>query len=447
VHIGFLRERFAAAAERDALVWRDEVYTYGWLLSEIDTIAGSLDRLNVPIGAVTGIEADFSPRAVALLLALIERNAILVPLTSSVEEKKPEFREIAEVEAVVEIGEDDSLRAWSTSRTAGHELLLRLKRAGSPGLILFSSGSTGKSKAAVHDIVPMLEKFKVPRHTLRTITFLLFDHIGGFNTLLYNLSNAGCVVTVPDRRPDTICRAIERHGVQLLPTSPTFINLLLVSDQYKQFDLSSLETVTYGTEVMPESTLLRFHALFPKVKLQQTYGLSEVGILRSKSKSSDSLWVKVGGEGFQTRIVDGLLEIKAQSAMLGYLNAPSPFSDDGWFKTGDAVEVDGEYIKILGRKSELINVGGEKVYPAEVESVLQLMDGVEDVAVRGEPHPITGQVVFARVKLSTHESLPEFRKRMHEFCKDKLARFKIPQKVEVVQQAMHGERYKKMRRQ
>ena len=111
--------------------------------------------------------------------------------------------------------------------------------------------------------------------------------------------------------------------------------------------------MTYGTEVMPESTLKQFHELFPKVLLLQTYGLSEVGILRSKSKSSDSLWVKVGGEGFETRVVDGMLEIKAKSAMLGYLNAESPFTEDGWFKTGDAVEVDGEYIRILGRKSEM----------------------------------------------------------------------------------------------
>lgn len=447
MHIDFLRERLVAASECDALIWRDRTYSYGWLLEELDRLVRSLDELGVPPGAVVGIEADFSPRAVALLLALIERNAILVPLTSSVEQKKPEFREIAEVEAVVEIRDDDTLHAWKTGGTAGHELLLKLKEQRAPGLILFSSGSTGKSKAALHDIVPMLEKFKVPRHTLRTITFLLFDHIGGFNTLMYNLSNAGCVITVQDRKPDTICRAIEQHKVQLLPTSPTFINLLLVSEAYKKFDLSSLQTVTYGTEVMPESTLKRLHALYPSIKLQQTYGLSEVGILRSKSKSSDSLWVKVGGEGFETRIVEGLLEIKAKSAMLGYLNAPSPFTQDGWFKTGDAVEVDGEYIRILGRKSDLINVGGEKVYPAEVESVLQLMDGVEDVAVRGEPHPIIGNLVFARIKLSTDESLSSFRKRMHAFCKDKLARFMIPQKVELVASAIHGERFKKMRKQ
>jgi acyl-CoA synthetase (AMP-forming)/AMP-acid ligase II len=153
----------------------------------------------------------------------------------------------------------------------------------------------------------------------------------------------------------------------------------------------------------------------------------------------------VGGEGFETRIVKGLLEIKARSAMLGYLNAPSPFTADGWFITGDAVETDGDYIRILGRKSELINVGGEKVYPAEVESVLQSMDGVEEVVVNGEPNPLTGNIVVARVKLSTAEGLGSFRRRMRAFCSGRLARFMIPHKVVIVTSELHGDRFKKMR--
>jgi acyl-CoA synthetase (AMP-forming)/AMP-acid ligase II len=157
------------------------------------------------------------------------------------------------------------------------------------------------------------------------------------------------------------------------------------------------------------------------------------------------LWVKIGGEGFETRIVDGLLEIKAQSAMLGYLNEVSPFTEDGWFKTGDAVEVDGEWVRILGRRSEIINVGGEKVYPAEVESVLQLMPGVDDVVVRGEPNALTGQMVSATVKLSMDESLPDFRRRMRAFCENKLARFKVPQKVVLASEDIHSERFKKIR--
>ncbi len=446
MYIDFLRERFADAGDADALVWRDQVYSYAHILDEIDRWSAYLDEQGLANGAVVSLEADFSPRAIALMLALIERNCVIVPLSSSVDSQKPEFREVAQVEVVIKVSADDEPSLERTGVTADHPVITGLKDVEHPGLVLFSSGSTGKSKAAVHDFVPMLEKYQVPRHSLRTITFLLFDHIGGVNTLLYNLSNAGCVITVQDRRPETVAEAIQNYRVELLPTSPTFLNLLLVSRAYETFDLGSLKMVTYGTEVMPESTLERFHSLFPDVRLLQTYGLSEVGILRSKSKSSDSLWVKVGGEGFQTRVVDGLLEIKAKSAMLGYLNAPSPFTDDGWFMTGDEVEVDGDYIRILGRRSEIINVGGEKVYPAEVESTLQTMDGVDEVVVRGEPHPLTGNIVVARVKLATDESLGAFRKRMREFCGSRLARFKIPQKVELVEAALHGERFKKMRK-
>jgi acyl-CoA synthetase (AMP-forming)/AMP-acid ligase II len=128
---------------------------------------------------------------------------------------------------------------------------------------------------------------------------------------------------------------------------------------------------------MPPATLQRIHKAIPTAELLQTYGLSEVGILRSKSRSSDSLWLKVGGEGFETKVQDGTLWIRAKSAMLGYLNAPSPFDADGWMNTGDAVEVDGDYLRILGRKSEMINVGGLKVYPAEVEDVLAQMPNVK----------------------------------------------------------------------
>jgi acyl-CoA synthetase (AMP-forming)/AMP-acid ligase II len=445
MHIDFLRERFAEAGEKDALIWRDNAYSYQFLLDQLDDWLKILDDADVTAGSVVAVEADFSPRAIALMLALIERNCIFVPLSSSIEGKKTEFREVAEVEFTIAIDEQDEPVIHSTGVKASHEINCALKDLGHPGLTLFSSGSTGKSKAAVHDFVPMLEKYKVPRHSLRTITFLLFDHIGGVNTLLYNLSNAGCVITVADRKPETVCKAIHDYKVELLPTSPTFLNLILVSGAHEKYNLSSLRTVTYGTEVMPESTLKRFHELFPDVRMLQTYGLSEVGILRSKSKSSNSLWVKVGGEGFDTRIVDGLLEIKAKSAMLGYLNAPSPFTEDGWFITGDAVEVDGEFIRILGRKTELINVGGEKVYPAEVESVIQLMDGVKDVVVNGEPHPLTGNIVVARVKLATDEPIGAFRKRMRSFCSDKLSRFMIPQKVKIVDADLHGDRFKKMR--
>lgn len=443
MHIDFFLERFRKNSDKDAVIWRDKIYSYADILKIIDSDMNFLrEKISAPL--VVSLEADFSPQSIALMLCLIDLNCIVVPLTESVAHKKDEFKRIAEVEASIVV-KDENFDFKFENATAKHEILTKLKAENHPGLIIFSSGSTGESKAAVHDFLPLLNKFKVERKSARMITFLLFDHIGGINTMLYVLSNAGCIITLNSRKPEIVCRDIEKYKAEILPTSPTFINLLLLSEAYKNYDLSSLKMVTYGTEPMPESTLQRFHEIFPDIRLLQTYGLSEIGIMRSKSRSSNSLWVKIGGEDFQTRVVDGLLEIKAKSAMRGYLNAPSPFTADGWFKTGDAVLVDGEYMKILGRKSEMINVGGQKVFPAEVESVIQQMDGVEEVAVSGEKNILTGQMVTAKIKLTDDESSQDFKKRMRKFCRGKLENFKIPQKIELVEENLHGERFKKLR--
>lgn len=443
--IEFLLRTFHDNDDQDAIVWQDITYNYRWLLDRINYWRGAIRDSGVTRSTVVILEADFSPNAIALFLALIESACILVPLTSAVGAKRDEFVEIAEGEVCFTLDEHDHANVTWLDRAASHKFFASLRSLGHPGLVLFSSGSTGKSKAAVHDLVPLLEKFKLPRHRLRAISFLLYDHIGGINTMLYTLSNGGCLVTVPDRSPDGVLRAVDAHRVQLLPTSPTFINLVLISEAYKRHKLDSLETLTYGTEPMPESTLRRFHQLLPHIRLVQTYGLSEVGILRSKSRSTDSLWVKIGGEGFETRVVDGILHVKANSAMLGYLNAPSPFTDDGWMNTGDRVEVDGEYMRFLGRQSEIINVGGEKVYPAEVESVIQELDNVAEVTVFGEKNPITGNIVCATVTLSHDEDHKSFIARLKKFCRERLQNYKTPVKVFITAEHQHSVRFKKDR--
>ena len=446
MYIDFMLDVFAENSEKTAIIWHEKETSYSELSKLYKKQFGILTEESVR-NKVVSLEADFSPLSVATLLVLIELGCIIVPLTKSVDNKKTRFREIAEVEIIISIDENDAMSIADTGMAPENSLLKKIKGSTHPGLILFSSGSTGDSKAALHDVIPMLEKFKVPRYAMRSLTFLLFDHIGGFNTLMYNLSNAGCCIMTDKRNPEVICEIISKYNVETLPTSPTFLNLLLLSESYKKYDLSSLSLITYGTEAMPESTLSRIHEIFPNTRLLQTYGLSEIGIMRSKSKSSDSLWVKIGGEGFETRVVDGMLEVKAKSAMMGYLNAPSPFTEDGWFMTGDEVEVDGEYMRILGRKSELINVGGLKVFPTEVESVILTMDGVEDVAVNGEGSALVGNIVKARVKISTGETIAGFRKRLRAYCKGKLETYKTPQKVVLVDEMMTGARFKKMRKE
>ncbi|MFV9504546.1 MAG: long-chain fatty acid--CoA ligase [Oscillochloridaceae bacterium umkhey_bin13] len=446
MRLAWLFERMQQWPDRPALVWQDQPVSYGDLLQRIANWQSELTEHDLGPGQVVALEGDYSPNAVSLLLALIERRAIVVPLTKSVEAHRTEFLAIAEVQTAIRFDQGDQWQIERFPRTVNNALTRQLLDSEHPGLVLFSSGSTGKSKAALHNFTPLLEKFQLPRHARITLTFLLLDHIGGINTLFYTLANGGTVVAVTERDPEVVCQAIARHRVQSLPTSPTFLNLLLISEAYQHHDLSSLELITYGTEVMPASTLQRLHELFPQVQLLQTYGLSELGILRSKSRESNSLWVKVGGEGFETKVVDGILWIRAQSAMLGYLNAPSPFDAEGWMNTQDVVEVDGEYLRILGRRSELINVGGQKVYPAEVESVLLQLPNVRAAIVVGEANPITGQIVTARLSLHEPEELGVLKRRVRSFCSERLAPYKIPVKIQIADHDLHSARFKTMRR-
>jgi long-chain acyl-CoA synthetase len=222
--------------------------------------------------------------------------------------------------------------------------------------------------------------------------------------------------------------------------------LLLISEAWKRHDLSSLQVIAYGTEPMPETVLARLREVFPSAKLVQTYGMSELGVLRTRSREPGSLWMKFSGEGFETKIVDGTLWVRTPTAMLGYLNAPDLFDEEGWLNTEDAVEVDGEYVRILGRVSDLVNVGGQKVYPAEVENVLMTMDNVRDVAVYGEAHPLTGKILAARINLIAPEPFDAFKKRLRAFCRERLPSYKIPARIELTDADQFGQRLKKMRR-
>lgn len=444
-HLQWLFELFEDKHECPFMIWGDRPFTYSWLIEQVRQTSQELTTRNLQSGRVATLRGDYSPGLIAALLALVDGGAIAVPLSPAAAVHGDEFMEIAQAEFSLSFDDGPLPRVERLRHEANHPLLAELSRRGSPGLVLFSSGSTGKSKAALHDFDLLLEKFKQPRRGMITLTFLMIDHIGGINTLFYALANQGTIVVSPNRDPHVVAATIARHNVELLPASPTFLNLLLLSEAYQQHDLSSLQLVTYGTEMMPHRTLSRLVKVLPHTKLQQTYGLSEVGILRSKSEVSDSLWVKVGGEGYETKVQNGTLWIKARSAMLGYLNAPSPFDQDGWLDTGDLVEVQGELVRFLGRRSEVINVGGAKVYPAESEEILMSIPNVRDVTVSGEPHPITGNIVVARFNLDKPELPAAFRRRVREFCRVRMETYKIPVRIEIVDRDQFSERFKKMR--
>jgi len=437
-------DRLASLGPAPALAYEERIITYGELSTLIGQALEAVRHRGIEPGSVVAFTGDFSPSRVALFFALARAGAVVVPLGTVPADELAKRLDLGEVEWLIR---HDAIRSGfaieSTGRHASHSLLRALAATGHPGLILFSSGSSGPPKAALHDLEPLFDKFRTARPAMRTAGFLLFDHIGGLNTLWHVLSNGGLFACLPDRSGEAVARAIEEHALEVLPTSPTFINLLLLSGAIDRYDVSTLRVITYGTEPMPETTLRRVREAIPGVELRQTYGLSELGILRAKSESSDSLWVKIGGEGYETRIVDGILHIKARSAMLGYLNAAAPFDADGWFNTGDLVEVRGDYFRILGRVSDVINVGGQKVHPSEVESVILELPEVAQAAVSGESNPLLGHIVVARVMPTAPVDPAELRTRVRAHCRGRLAAYKVPAKVIVVEGPLHSERFKK----
>jgi len=373
--------------------------------------------------SVIGIQSDFTQKSVNVLLDFLEAGDVVVPIANQVKDIKPRV-EAAQIESLYDIAEN---KFTFTGMKAVNPLYKEVKG----GFVLFSSGTTGPPKAALHDYTRFISKFDYPGKSFRTIMFLLFDHIGGWNTLFYTLRN-GTPIYISDRSPGGVCRAIAENKAELLPSTPSFLNLMLLSGAYKEHDLSSLKLITYGTEPMPPATLKALSKALPDVKLKQTYGLSELGIMRTKS--GEGLWLKIGDEH---RIVNGRLWIKSKTSMVGYLNAPSPFKD-GWYDTGDLVDEKNGYIRFRGRDSDIINVGGYKVSPIDVESCILEIPGIKDVTVKGEPNPILGQVVIAKVVGNVSE------KRIKTYVRHKIGKFHTPMRIEYVER-LHTERFKRLR--
>jgi long-chain acyl-CoA synthetase len=347
-----------------------------------------IDLSLVTQGDVVAIIGDFNPSSILTLLRLIDLGAIVVPLTIETVREHEYFFESALVDFVIK---DNLVSPLSNNKK--HELIDSLRSKKHAGLVLFSTGTTGRPKAILHDLTLFLKRFETPRPSLRTINFLLFDHIGGINTLFHTLFNKGTVVALKTRTINSVLDACSNFNVEVLPTTPTFLRLMLMSGSIPDKIPSSLKIITYGTESMDQQTLDDLCNLLPNVDFRQTYGMSELGIVRVKSKARNSLFMKIGGEGVQTRVINNVLQIHSESRMLGYLNAPSPFDDEGWYDTKDIVEVKDGFYKITGRINEVINVGGLKFMASDVERIALTFPNVLLVKATAKKNPITGQHV------------------------------------------------------
>lgn len=409
-------------------VWKDTsepflITPQGELTFQAVEDAQGLDLTNIGPGDVVCLVGDFEPFSIRTLLELVDRGAVVVPLTKETRTQHDYFFDITQPKAVI----SDLAISFGNSSVKSAGLLKAFSEQRKSGLVLFTSGTTGKPKAILHDFSRFLERFQTPRPPLRTLSFLLFDHIGGLNTLFHTLFNKGLIVSPQSRDVASVLRACAEHEVELLPTTPTFLRMLLMSEYVTDKFPESLRLITYGTERMDQATLSRLCDLLPQVEFRQTYGMSELGILRIKTRARDSLWMQVGGEGVETKVVNDVLHIRSLNRMVGYINAPDPFDDDGWYNTTDVVERDGDWLKITGRTKDLANVGGLKFSTSEVEDVALEFPGVELAKAEAKENPITGNHVELTVQKSENSELHVGE--LRQFLKTRLEPHKQPMRV------------------
>tara|TARA_B100000029_G_scaffold516748_1_gene633628 strand:- start:4402 stop:5169 length:768 start_codon:yes stop_codon:yes gene_type:complete len=243
------------------------------------------------------------------------------------------------------------------------------------------------------------------------------------------LFNRGTVVAPTSHTVDSVLSHCRNYNIEVLPTTPTFLRLVLMSGMIPKAIPKSLKIITYGTERMDQHTLDTISSLLPNIDFRQTYGMSEIGIVRVKSESRNSLFMKIGGEGIKTRVVDNVLEIQSENRMLGYLNENSPFDAEGWYNTQDIVEEKDGLYKITGRVNDIINVGGLKFMPSDVESVSLMFDGVEFAKAEGKSNPITGEHVEITVQPKNKAVIDKAE--LKSFLKSKLPNHMIPKRITI----------------
>lgn len=415
--------------------------TKGLKYSDLLDLYNKTDISQIKSGDVVALIGDFDASSVVFLLKLIDLKCIVVPLTKETKNEHNYFFENAYVDWVIE--KEEIIKFESKTNFVNHPLIEQLRTTNHAGLILFSSGTSGKPKAILHDLEPFFKRFINADKKLTTLSFLLFDHIGGLNTFFYSFFAGSKIIFPDERKPQYIWNLIQDEKVELLPTSPTFLRLSKASVDFDKLDLANLKLITFGTELMEESLLNWYQDKFKEIDFRQTYGLTELGILKIKNEKRNSLFITIGGKS-EFKIIEKTLHIKAEHPMLGYLNSKNPFDNDGFYNTKDLVVEKNEYFKITGRETDIINIGGIKINPNDLEAYLLTNKKINEVVAYGVENKILGQTINLDIQIDNNETTSK--DEIVKFILKKFPPIYRPTSINFVESKQYNHRYKKFRK-
>ena len=474
--------RLLISPDRDAIWFEGTTTSHAGFAERVRRTAAALAGLGVVRGDRVAWTGGNHPSALETLYACGQLGAIWVPVNARLAAPEAEYVLTHSGASVVVHGRDhgalaDALRDrlpgvrhWLASEppteggaaSADYEQLLAAAdpeprdepvTLEDPCLIMYTSGTTGRPKGAVlthgnmtWNAVNQLLGFDFAQDE-RTLALAPLFHIGGLNgTVNPSLLRGGCAVIVRRFDPAETLRVIEEQRVNSFFAVPTMLDAMAREPGFATRDLSALRTIGAAGAPLPLPTLHTW--LARGVTMQQAYGMTEASPGATVLDSADAVR-KVGSAGKPVFFTDvrvlrpdgtradvdevGEIVIQGPNIMAGYWDEPEQTAavlEDGWYRSGDAGSVDAEgFLYVRDRYKDMIISGGENVYPAEVESALLELDGVQEAAVIGVPDERWGEVGLAVVVPVPGAALDadDLRARLRE----RLAAFKVPKLVQL----------------
>jgi fatty-acyl-CoA synthase len=463
-----------------ALVWAPtgEDYTYADLHQKGERLAAALrETYGLTAGDRIAVLAENSVEHVLLFAAAQKAGFVLVPL--NVRLAPPELRYlVADCDPHVLFASADYANTAQDLDPDAHlvplgdvEALVQSAAAGGNGqpepdfddplMILYTSGTTGRPKGAV---IPHRMLFWNSVNTElrldltsqdRSFNAAPFYHTGGWNVLLTPFLHHGATTYLfPSFDADAVLRLCDDEDLTILWGVPTMLKMMADTDTFDAVSLDSVRYAIVGGEAMPEPLIRTWQE--KGVPIRQGFGMTEVGVNCFSLPERDALR-KIGSIGFpnfyvETQVVNddgqevspnttGELLLRGPVVTPGYWRDPeatdAAIDTDGWFHTGDLVEVDEEgYFFVVGRKKEMYISGGENVYPAEVEAALYEHPSISEAAVIGVPDDQWGETGAAFIVPASGADLTA--EAVQEHARAYLARYKVPTHVRFLDELPTG---------
>jgi long-chain acyl-CoA synthetase len=450
-------------SKRTAVIEDDDRITYGQLITAADQIAESLRQVGVGRLHRVGLLCDDSIDYVSMSLAILSLSAVVVPVS-------PE-QTVEEAETVIDRIDIDFLIAepmlWQEGRgdplqsgglfkktfTIIKRTTRERPKAGyfriNPAFIRFSSGTTGTSKGVVLSHEAIIERTDAADKGLRmtsedVVLWVLSMSYHFVVSILLFLRRGSTIVLCGRRFPESLVKGIREHQGTFIYASPFHYGLLARTDALPSDALRKVRMAVSTAMKLPEQTAEEFFARFG-CELTEAYGIIEVGLPFIRLSGGREKRGSVGKPlpDFEVRLDkkddDGVGEIRIKGK--GMLDAYySPWQDrddilnDGWFNTGDLGKMDRDgFLTIVGRKKDIINYVGMKVFAQEVESILNQHPQVKESLVYGASHAQCGQLPMAKIVLRNKNDFLDVNI-LRRFCYQRLARYKVPKDFEFVDQ-------------